>query len=113
MARLTFAFSMARRNMGRRRFRWALTILGIIVAVTTMVSVSMILFGLQQEVTKIVNEIVGPNLVVQSGQGLSPELPPTAPEIPEFVSYILDRIPGIEGAYPVWSLPLTSMVIPV
>ncbi len=100
MSKLLFAFSMAKRNLGRRRFRSALTILGIIVAITTVVSISMVMLGLQQEVTNIVNEIIGPSLIVRTGQAGIPGAGSAFPEIPESISYIIEKIPEVEGAYP-------------
>jgi putative ABC transport system permease protein len=103
MVSLTFAFSMARRNMVRRKFRSALTILGIIVAVTTMVSVSMIMSGLQREVVNVVNDIVGPGLIIRSAGSATTAtglLSFTAdPDIPESISYIFEEMPGVAGVY--------------
>jgi len=94
---------MALRNLRSRKFRSALTILGITVAVMTIVSVSMIMFGLQREVVNIVNEIVGPSLIVRSSSGTSGGrlMDLTAPpDIPQTICPILEEVPGVAGAYP-------------
>lgn len=94
---LIFMLTLAIRNLKRRKFRSALTTLGIIVATTTIVSITTVGLGMQMQVTQLINELVGAGLIIGNIMGGGP------PSIPEYVVSYVQRIDGVKTAVPVVS----------
>ncbi len=88
-----FALIMARRSIGRRKFRSALTILGVIIGISTMVSLMTIGYGMRQQVETTLNEMLGAGIVISSPGG--------GVDIPEHVQYWVLQVPGVNDSVPV------------
>ena len=88
-----FALTMARRSISRRKFRSALTILGVVIGIATMVSLMTIGHGVRSQVEATLNEILGAGLIV-SGKG-------GGIEIPEYVREYVLQVPGVKDAVPI------------
>ncbi len=83
-----FGFSMAAKSVGRRKFRAALTILGVLIGIATIVSLISIGEGMQYGIESTLKELVGASVVIRSGdQGIN---------VPEYVSDYVLRVPGVK-----------------
>jgi len=85
-----FAFTMARRSIGRRRFRSALTILGVIIGISTMVSLMTVGYGMRQQVEVTLNEMLGAGIMISSSGG--------GVDIPEYVQDLASQVPGVNDS---------------
>ncbi|MCP8312896.1 MAG: ABC transporter permease [archaeon] len=93
-----FAFTMARRSITRRKFRSALTILGIIIGISAVVSLMTLGYGMRYQVETGLNEMLGAGIVINSSSyGI---------DIPEHVQYFVSQVPGVNNSIPI----ITSMV---
>jgi len=93
-----FAFTMARRSITRRKFRSALTILGIIIGISAVVSLMTLGYGMRYQVETGHNEILGAGIVISSSTyGI---------DIPEHVQNYVSQVPGVNNSIPI----ITSMV---
>lgn len=86
-------FRIAYRNITRRKFRSALTILGVIIGISTIVSLMTIGYGMRTRVKTALNEMLGASIIVSSkGGGI---------DIPEYVPDIVQQLPGVNETVPV------------
>ena len=90
------ALNMASKSIGRRKFRAALTILGIIIGITTIVSLMSIGYGMQTEVGSALSDMLGAGITISSGGmgGMSAN-------IPEYVRDYVLQVPGVKDCVPV------------
>ncbi|MGQ9468673.1 MAG: ABC transporter permease [Nitrososphaerales archaeon] len=93
-----FAFTMARRSITRRKFRSALTILGIIVGISAIVSLMTLGYGMRYQVETGLNEMLGAGIVIQSSS--------YSVDIPEYVQYFVSQVQGVNNSIPI----ITSFV---
>ncbi|NWG08781.1 MAG: ABC transporter permease [Nitrososphaerales archaeon] len=88
-----FALTMARRSIGRRKFRSALTILGIIIGISAVVSLMTLGYGMRSQVETSLNEMLGAGIVMNSSSyGI---------DIPEYVHYFASQVPGVNKSIPI------------
>jgi len=87
------AFKMAYRNITRRKFRSALTILGVIVGISTIVSLMTVGYGMHTQVKGTLNEMLGAGIIISSKTG--------GVDIPEHVKAIVLNVSGVKEAVPV------------
>jgi len=87
-----FAFRMARKSIGRRKFRAALTILGIVIGIATIVSLISLGDGMRYEIETTLNDILGAGIVISDeSHGVT---------VPEHVREYVLNIPGVENCVP-------------
>jgi len=91
-------FKTAWRSISRRRFRSALTILGVIIGISTIVSLMTLGYGMQAQVKTTLNEILGAGILMSSSSG--------GVDIPEYVQSFILQVPGVNECVPV----ITTMV---
>jgi len=84
-----FSLLMAFRSMSKRKLRAALTIIGILVGITTFVSLISITLGMRTQIEDILRAFVGAPIIVTS------EVRGTRPEIPEQTEQIIAAIPHV------------------
>ncbi|MFX0138943.1 MAG: ABC transporter permease, partial [Candidatus Hodarchaeota archaeon] len=84
-----FSLLMAFRSMSKRKLRSALTIVGILVGITTFVSLISITLGMRTQIEDILRAFVGAPIIVTS------EMRGTRPEIPEETVNIIGTIPHV------------------
>ncbi len=90
-----FAFTMARRSIGRRKFRSALTILGIIIGISAVVSLMTLGYGMRNQVQTTLDEMLGAGIVINSGTlGI---------DIPEHVQSYVSQVSGVNNSIPIIS----------
>ncbi|MEM3383545.1 MAG: ABC transporter permease [Nitrososphaerales archaeon] len=88
-----FAFTMARRSITRRKFRSALTILGIIIGISAVVSLMTLGIGMKSQVESTLNEMLGAGIIINSSTyGI---------DIPEHVQYYVSQVPGVNKSIPI------------
>ena len=88
-----FAFTMARRSIGRRKFRSALTILGIIIGISAVVSLMTLGYGMRHQVETTLNEMLGAGIMINSSSyGI---------DIPEHVQFYASQVPGVNNSIPI------------
>jgi len=88
-----FAFTMARRSITRRKFRSALTILGIIIGISAVVSLMTLGIGMKSQVETTLNEMLGAGIIINSSTyGI---------DIPEHVQYFVSQVPGVNKSIPI------------
>jgi putative ABC transport system permease protein len=88
-----FAFTMARRSITRRKFRSALTILGIIIGISAVVSLMTLGIGMRSQVETTLNEMLGAGIIINSGTyGI---------DIPEHVQSYISQVPGVNKSIPI------------
>jgi len=80
---------MAFRSMSKRKLRSALTIIGIMVGITTFVSLISITLGMRTQIEDILRAFVGAPIIVTS------EIRGTRPEIPEQTEQVIASIPHV------------------
>ncbi len=88
-----FALIMARRSIGRRKFRSALTMLGVIIGISTMVSLMTVGYGMRQQIETTLNEMLGAGIVISSPGG--------GVDIPEYVQVFVSQVPGVNDSVPI------------
>ena len=88
-----FGFNMAKKSIGRRKFRAALTILGIIIGVSTIVSLMSVGEGMQYEVETTLNDMLGAGITIRS-EGMEAT-------IPEYIQEYVLQVPGVKDCVPV------------
>lgn len=91
-------FKTAWRSISRRRFRSALTILGVIIGISTIVSLMTLGYGMRAQVKTTLNEILGAGILMSSSSG--------GVDIPEYVQSFILQVPGVNECVPV----ITTMV---
>ncbi|MHA1379974.1 MAG: ABC transporter permease [Candidatus Helarchaeota archaeon] len=84
-----FSLLMAFRSMSKRKLRSALTIIGIMVGITTFVSLISITLGMRTQIEDILRAFVGAPIIVTS------EIRGTRPEIPEQTEQVIASIPHV------------------
>jgi len=84
---------MAKRNLGRRKFRSALTILGVLIGIAAIVSLMTVGYGMRHQVETTLNEMLGAGIFMSSGSG--------GVDIPEYVSEIVQEVPGVNESVPI------------
>ncbi|NVM04138.1 MAG: ABC transporter permease [Candidatus Helarchaeota archaeon] len=84
-----FSLLMAFRSMSKRKLRSALTIIGILVGITTFVSLISITLGMRTQIEDILRAFIGAPIIVTS------EMRGTRPEIPEETVNIIAGIPHV------------------
>jgi putative ABC transport system permease protein len=87
------ALNMASKSIGRRKFRAALTIIGIIIGISTIVSLMSVGYGMQVQVGSTLNAMLGAGITISSG-GMSAT-------IPEYISDYVLQVPGVKDCVPV------------
>ena len=92
------AFKMAYRNITRRKFRSALTILGVVIGIATIVSLMTVGYGMRTQVKTTLNEMLGAGIILSSRSG--------AVDVPEYVKDMVLNVSGVKEAVPV----ITTMV---
>jgi len=94
MASMTFiAFKMAYRSITRRKFRSALTTLGVIIGISTIVSLMTLGYGMHSQVKTTLNEMLGAGIIISSKSG--------GVNIPERVQSSIQQVPGVNQTVPV------------
>lgn len=88
-----FAFTMARRSISRRKFRSALTILGIIIGISAVVSLMTLGYGMRYQVETGLNEMLGAGIIISSSS--------YGVDIPEYVQYFVSQVPGVNNSIPI------------
>ena len=88
---LKFSALMAFRSMNHRKFRTALTIVGIMIGITTFVSLMSITLGMRSEIANIMDSFVGSSLIVSS------EISGSRPGIPGRMVEQLAEIPNVDA----------------
>ena len=84
---------MARRSITRRKFRSALTILGIIIGISAVVSLMTLGIGMRSQVETTLNEMLGAGIIINSGTyGI---------DIPEHVQSYVSQVPGVNKSIPI------------
>jgi putative ABC transport system permease protein len=90
---IRFALTMARRSIGRRKFRSALTVLGIIIGISAVVSLMTLGYGMRSQVETSLNEMLGAGIIINSNSyGI---------DIPEYVQYYASQVPGVNKSIPI------------
>lgn len=95
-------FSMALRAIWAHRFRSGLTVLGIVIGITTVVTVSSLLSGLRQGIVDFFQEFGPDNIFIArvsgdpSGSGARPKELKRKPILPEYAAYILSSVRSVE-----------------
>lgn len=84
-----FSLLMAFRSMSKRKLRSALTILGILVGITTFVSLISITLGMRTQIEDILKAFIGAPIIVTS------EVRGTRPEIPKQTADMIATIPHV------------------
>ncbi|HEU0120274.1 MAG TPA: ABC transporter permease [Bryobacteraceae bacterium] len=110
--RISFAelLSVAMDSVWAHRFRSLLTVLGIVIGITTVVTVSSLLTGLRQGITTFFSEF-GPDNVFISRYSGDPNQPPQVSELrrrnvgPETADLIRRLIPNVEEVSMILYLP--------
>ena len=92
------SFKMAYRSISRRKFRSALTILGVIIGISTIVSLMTLGYGMHNQVKTTLNEMLGAGVIVSSKSG--------GVDIPEYIQASIQQVPGVNQSVPV----ITTMV---
>ena len=93
------SFKMAYRSISRRKFRSALTILGVIIGISTIVSLMTLGYGMHNQVKTTLNEMLGAGVIVSSKSG--------GVDIPESLARArIQQVPGVNQSVPV----ITTMV---
>ena len=87
------AFKMAYRNITRRKFRSALTILGVVIGIATIVSLMTVGYGMRTQVKTTLNEMLGAGIILSSRSG--------AVDVPEHVKDMVLNVSGVKEAVPV------------
>jgi len=87
------AFKMAYRNITRRKFRSALTILGVVIGIATIVSLMTVGYGMRTQVKTTLNEMLGAGIILSSRSG--------AVNVPEHVKDMVLNVSGVKEAVPV------------
>ena len=87
---LKFSILMAFRSMNHRKFRTALTIIGIMIGITTFVSLMSITLGMRSEIANIMDQFVGSSLMVSS------EISGSRPGVPGRMVDELATIPNVD-----------------
>ncbi len=87
------ALKIAYRSITRRKFRSALTILGVIIGISTIVSLMTIAYGMRTQVKNTLNEMLGAGIIVSSRT--------SGVDIPEYVKDIILNVSGVKDAVPV------------
>ncbi|MCP8305240.1 MAG: ABC transporter permease [archaeon] len=90
---IRFAFTMARRSIGRRKFRSALTILGVIIGIAAIVSLMTLGYGMRYQVETTLNEMLGAGIIISSIEG--------SIDIPEHVHEFVSQVPGVNASVPI------------
>lgn len=88
-----FGFGMAAKSVGRRKFRAALTILGILIGIATIVSLISIGEGMQYGIESTLKELVGASVVIRGSE--------EGANVPEYVSDYVLQVPGVKDCVPV------------
>ncbi len=84
---------MARRSITRRKFRSALTILGIIIGISAVVSLMTLGIGMRSQVETTLNEMLGAGIIINSGTyGI---------DIPEHIQSYVSQVPGVNKSIPI------------
>lgn len=91
-------FKTAWRSITRRKFRSALTTLGVVIGISTIVSLMTLGYGMRHQVETTLNEILGAGIIVSSSGG--------GVDIPEYVQSFILQVPGVNECVPV----ITTMV---
>ena len=86
-------FKTAWRSISRRKFRSALTTLGVIIGISTIVSLMTLGYGMRHQVETTLNEILGAGIIVSSSGG--------GVDIPEYVQSFILQVPGVNECVPV------------
>jgi putative ABC transport system permease protein len=87
-----FAFNMARKSIGRRKFRAALTILGIVIGIATIVSLISLGDGMRYEIETTLNDILGAGIIISDeSHGVA---------VPEHIREYVLQIPGVDNCVP-------------
>ena len=86
-------FKTAWRSISRRKFRSALTTLGVIIGISTIVSLMTLGYGMRHQVETTLNEILGAGIIVSSSSG--------GVDIPEYVQSFILQVPGVNECVPV------------
>lgn len=95
---LAVAFKIAYRSITRRKFRSALTTLGVVIGISTIVSLMTVAYGMRTQVKNTLNEMLGAGIVISSRTG--------GVDIPEYVKDIILNVSGVKDAVPV----VTTMI---
>ncbi|NHI93191.1 MAG: FtsX-like permease family protein [Candidatus Lokiarchaeota archaeon] len=85
-----FSILMAFRSMNHRKFRTGLTIIGIMIGITTFVSLMSITLGMRSEIASIMDQFVGSSLMVSS------EISGSRPGVPGRMVDELAKIPNVD-----------------
>jgi len=93
MRTIEFAFNMARRSIGRRKLRAALTIMGIVIGVSTIVSLMTIGEGMRYQVETTLSDILGAGVTISSSDA--------SVTVPEYVGEYVSQVPGVNNSVPV------------
>jgi len=83
----------AYRSIARRKFRSALTILGVIIGISAIVSLMTVGYGMHTQVKNTLNEMLGAGVIISSKGG--------GVDIPEYVIAYVKNVPGVNEAIPV------------
>ena len=86
-------FKTAWRSISRRKFRSALTTLGVVIGISTIVSLMTLGYGMRHQVETTLNEILGAGIIVSSSGG--------GVDIPEYVQSFILQVPGVNECVPV------------
>ena len=86
-------FKTAWRSISRRKFRSALTTLGVIIGISTIVSLMTLGYGMRHQVETTLNEILGAGIIVSSSGG--------GVDIPEYVQSFILQVQGVNECVPV------------
>jgi len=95
---LAVAFKIAYRSITRRKFRSALTTLGVVIGISTIVSLMTVAYGMRTQVKNTLNEMLGAGIIISSRTG--------GVDIPEYVKDIILNVSGVKDAVPV----VTTMI---
>jgi len=68
---LAVAFKIAYRSITRRKFRSALTTLGVVIGISTIVSLMTVAYGMRTQVKNTLNEMLGAGIIISSRTGFS------------------------------------------
>ncbi|MCK4243940.1 ABC transporter permease, partial [Candidatus Bathyarchaeota archaeon] len=90
-----FSFNMARKSIGRRKLRAALTIMGIVIGVATIVSLISVGEGMQTEIEFNLEKMLGAGVTISAGESVS---------IPEYISEYVLQVPGVKDCVPTISI---------
>jgi len=89
---LRFSFRIAKRSIGRRKFRSALTILGVIIGIAAIVSLMTLGYGMRYQIETTLNEMLGAGVIISSRDGSA--------DIPEYVQEYVSQVPGVNASIP-------------